>query len=228
MKKIFLAAIAIAVGGSIYSAQAEPNRPLSELICPIDYMADTTGDKVMGTEAAVGYLHLKLGVPDPTHVATTLVFTGQAEAFYDMRVLYKDDSDGAYRAIVLPGPDAKKARLQLYIGYAGDPKPTRALLEGSFDNGYAFAVAGNCHRSTSGGAAEQKRLADEWRHRMNAAMDAAMPGWRQINTDPKFIAWAKAPSATAGKTRQQLMQELWLAGDAGRLAAMFKAYLKTK
>ena len=41
---------------------------------------------------------------------------------------------------------------------------------------------------------------------MNSAMDAAVPGWRQINKDPKLVLWTKMPSSTAGKTRQQLLQ----------------------
>lgn len=61
--------------------------------------------------------------------------------------------------------------------------------------------------------------------RMHGSMDAAVPGWNQLNEDPNFIAWTKRNDVYSGLNRQELLQKAWYAGDSNRVAAFFRGYL---
>lgn len=61
--------------------------------------------------------------------------------------------------------------------------------------------------------------------RMHGTMDQRVPGWQDLNKDPKFIDWVKRPDVYSGLNRQELLQKAWYAGDSNRVAAFFEGYL---
>lgn len=61
--------------------------------------------------------------------------------------------------------------------------------------------------------------------RMNGAMDATVPGWDEINRDPRFIDWTKRNDVYSGLNRQEMLQKAWYAGDSNRVAAFFRGFL---
>jgi hypothetical protein len=62
------------------------------------------------------------------------------------------------------------------------------------------------------------------RQALHAELDAKAPEWRQLNYDADFIKWLSAEDPFAGKTRQELLGEAYLRGDATRTANIFQAY----
>ena len=61
--------------------------------------------------------------------------------------------------------------------------------------------------------------------RMHGTMDQRVPGWQDLNKDPKFIDWVRRPDVYSGLNRQELLQKAWYAGDSNRVAAFFEGYL---
>lgn len=59
---------------------------------------------------------------------------------------------------------------------------------------------------------------------MKKAMDARLPGWRQQNDDPGFLAWLEQRDVYSGQTRNALLQHAWNSGDASRVANIFEGY----
>lgn len=59
-----------------------------------------------------------------------------------------------------------------------------------------------------------------------SAIDAALPGWREINSSPAFVDWLQKPDMFSGKIRHQLLEDANLAADSQRVIAFFKAYLQ--
>lgn len=62
-------------------------------------------------------------------------------------------------------------------------------------------------------------------NRMTSTLDAQVPGWAELNKEPKFMEWAQLPDVFSGAIRKQLMQEAWNSGAAHRVAAFFHAFL---
>jgi hypothetical protein len=56
-------------------------------------------------------------------------------------------------------------------------------------------------------------------------LDSAVPDWRQINEDPRFIQWLQGREVLSGRARMELLDDASAAGDADRIVAMFKHYL---
>jgi hypothetical protein len=61
--------------------------------------------------------------------------------------------------------------------------------------------------------------------RMHSTMDSLMPGWKEMNADPNFIAWTRQDDVFSGLNRQELLQRAWYAGDSNRVAAFFQGFL---
>jgi hypothetical protein len=61
--------------------------------------------------------------------------------------------------------------------------------------------------------------------RMHGSMDQMVPGWKDMNNDPNFIAWTKQNDVFSGLNRQELLQKAWYAGDSNRVAAFFDSFL---
>jgi hypothetical protein len=61
-------------------------------------------------------------------------------------------------------------------------------------------------------------------HAVMMFMDARMPGWQEINTDPTFIAWTQQPDPFSGRIRLELLREAYTNGDTARTLAFFQAF----
>jgi hypothetical protein len=71
----------------------------------------------------------------------------------------------------------------------------------------------------------EKETSRQFLARMHGNMDAAVPGWNDINKDPNFIAWTKRNDIYSGLNRQEMLQKAWYAGDSNRVAAFFQGFL---
>ena len=61
---------------------------------------------------------------------------------------------------------------------------------------------------------------------LDRELDAAVPGWREINTDPRFHAWLLLPETYSGVIRDRLLKDAAAAGDAQRLVKFFQGFLR--
>jgi hypothetical protein len=56
-------------------------------------------------------------------------------------------------------------------------------------------------------------------------LDEHVPGWREINTSPQFLAWLNVPDVLSGAMRNALLRQAFAASDVGRVRAFFEGYL---
>jgi hypothetical protein len=68
------------------------------------------------------------------------------------------------------------------------------------------------------------QLHGQARQGMKAEMDRALPNWRQVNEDPRFLEWLGVRHEFVGRTRHELLQEAWASNDASRVLAIFRDY----
>lgn len=66
----------------------------------------------------------------------------------------------------------------------------------------------------------QQRVSNMW-----TTVTAEVPNFRQIDVDPRFIAWARLPDVYSGVLRGQLLNDAIRAADAPRVVAIFKGFL---
>ena len=60
---------------------------------------------------------------------------------------------------------------------------------------------------------------------IDRALDAAVPNWREINQDPRWIQWLNSLEPYSGYRRQDLLNDAVAQGDAGRVIAIFKGFI---
>jgi len=58
-----------------------------------------------------------------------------------------------------------------------------------------------------------------------AQLTSLVPEWRELNTDPDFLAWLQEEEGDTGLTRHQLMLSAYEQGNAPAVAKFFKRYL---
>lgn len=63
------------------------------------------------------------------------------------------------------------------------------------------------------------------RERMFQKMDATLPTWREVNVDPKFLAWLRLTDSYSGAIRGELLKQAFAQNNADRLLAFFKGFL---
>jgi hypothetical protein len=56
-------------------------------------------------------------------------------------------------------------------------------------------------------------------------LDQKMPTWRQLNTDPRFIAWLNLPNVYTGKVRKTMLNDAVNGAQAPQVLQMFKDFL---
>jgi hypothetical protein len=56
-------------------------------------------------------------------------------------------------------------------------------------------------------------------------LDAAVPNWREINADPRWLGWLAQIDTFNGCTRQSLLNRAVAAGNAARVTLFFKNFL---
>ena len=57
------------------------------------------------------------------------------------------------------------------------------------------------------------------------ALDTAVPNWRQVNSDPRWIGWLNFPEPLSGCRRQDLLNDAVARGDADRVARIFRGFI---
>jgi hypothetical protein len=62
----------------------------------------------------------------------------------------------------------------------------------------------------------RERVAQQSHDSMQAALDAQVPGWRQIYSNPRFAQWLGSPDLYSGRLRSQLINEAVDAGNTAR------------
>jgi len=68
----------------------------------------------------------------------------------------------------------------------------------------------------------QQQLARESKARLDLALDAAIPNWREINQNPHWLQWLRQVDSLNGRTRQELLNDATAAGNAFRVIAFLK------
>src|SRR5262249_48331269 len=71
-----------------------------------------------------------------------------------------------------------------------------------------------------------QRLARESRARLDREVQAAVPDYQQIDNDPRWHQWLRAPDPHTGLMRQELLNEAIAAGSATRVIAFFRGFLR--
>jgi hypothetical protein len=71
----------------------------------------------------------------------------------------------------------------------------------------------------------KQRLARDEALRTYAALDAALPNWREINVSPDFLHWLSLPDLYSGAVRGGMLKAAFAAGDTGRVLAFFRGFI---
>jgi len=63
------------------------------------------------------------------------------------------------------------------------------------------------------------------REKMKTQLDEALPPWRQINYDERFLSWLALPDPFSGVTRHELLKSAYSSNNAARVLTFFKAFV---
>lgn len=63
------------------------------------------------------------------------------------------------------------------------------------------------------------------RERMEQTLDQRLPTWRDVNYDPKFLAWLRLPDSYSGAIRQELLTQAYQRNETSRVLAFFNGFL---
>src|SRR5215468_294768 len=85
------------------------------------------------------------------------------------------------------------------------------------------ATAGEIANLQQGMAEVQRQLRGEKHRYMKAQLDKNLSDWRSQNHDEKFLAWLGERDAMNGRSRQSLLNDAWVRGDADAVEAIFRA-----
>src|SRR5262249_61222664 len=69
------------------------------------------------------------------------------------------------------------------------------------------------------------RVAREVQRNLHSQVEREVPNWREINADPRWLAWLSTPDPYSGVTRQRLLNDATAKGDAGRVVRIFKGFI---
>jgi hypothetical protein len=72
----------------------------------------------------------------------------------------------------------------------------------------------------------QRRLAQEARHRLDAAVEQAIPNYRTIDQDPRWHQFLLTVDSLSGRQRQTLLNDAIASADANRVIAFFRTFLR--
>jgi hypothetical protein len=70
----------------------------------------------------------------------------------------------------------------------------------------------------------QRRLAQEARRNLDAAVERALPNWRETDSDPRWHRWLLESDPLTGQPRQALLNSAIAASDANRVIAFFRGF----
>jgi hypothetical protein len=78
-------------------------------------------------------------------------------------------------------------------------------------------------QASLGNVAEQNQMSA--REKTFAYMDEHLPSWRDMNDDPRLIAWLQLPDPYSGAKRQDLLNQAFERNNGPRVAAFFSGFL---
>jgi hypothetical protein len=70
----------------------------------------------------------------------------------------------------------------------------------------------------------QRQLSKEQRHRMDQAVEAAVPNFREIDRNPRFHRWLLGIDDLTGRVRQTLLNDAIAKGSAARAIEFFRRF----
>src|SRR5262252_8093242 len=71
----------------------------------------------------------------------------------------------------------------------------------------------------------RQQLAREARMRLDMLVEAAIPNYREIDSNPRWHQWLRLPDPYSGRIRQELMNDAIAAASATRVLSFFKGFL---
>jgi hypothetical protein len=88
------------------------------------------------------------------------------------------------------------------------------------------AVAPHLQNLEQQNAEMQRRLAVEARRNLDAAVERAIPNYRELDQDPEWHRWLLGIDSLSGRQRQQLLNEATASGDAQRVLSFFRSFFR--
>jgi hypothetical protein len=70
-----------------------------------------------------------------------------------------------------------------------------------------------------------QRVQSTGKRELFATLDNAVPKWRAINEDVRFINWLRLPNIYTGRVRQQMLNEAVAGADAPKAIALFRDFI---
>jgi HEAT repeat protein len=88
------------------------------------------------------------------------------------------------------------------------------------------AVAPNLQGLEQQNADLREQVARATKRSLDQELERAVPNWREVNRDPRFIAWLAEPDTFSARTRKDLIDEATARGDSVAVVAFFRAFLQ--
>jgi hypothetical protein len=89
------------------------------------------------------------------------------------------------------------------------------------------AVAPHLQASEQQNLELQNRLAREARARLDAAVERAVPNYREIDQDPRWHNWLRSVDPLSGRVRQTLLDEAIAGVTPHRVISFFQQFLQS-
>jgi hypothetical protein len=70
----------------------------------------------------------------------------------------------------------------------------------------------------------RRQVAEQTRKAMHQQVEAAVPNWREIDSDPRWHEWLSQTDPFTGAVRQQVLDDAIAAGSAPRVIAFFHGF----
>jgi hypothetical protein len=86
------------------------------------------------------------------------------------------------------------------------------------------AVAPHLQEIERQNAELQRRLAIEARRNLDARVERAVPNFREVDRDPRWLHWLAGTDALTGRPRQVLLNDAIASTDANRVAEFFRKF----
>jgi len=88
-----------------------------------------------------------------------------------------------------------------------------------------FKIQRQLNELSAGVGTVQTAVVTDAREKMKSQLDEAMPEWRTINYDDKFLSWLALPDAFSGVIRHELLKSAYTSNQTARVLNFFKAFV---
>lgn len=72
----------------------------------------------------------------------------------------------------------------------------------------------------------RENMARHSKRTLDQALDYAVPNWREVNRNPRFVSWLRLPDVYSSQVRKELLDEATAAVDAPRVISFFRGFLR--